>query len=136
LETNREEARTYFHEDKEEQKRGCFRMINKILNTRNLFKLSLFLMLVDIVFTYYILQHPGFHELNDVIRNLFHMTPSGLFIFLWCPLVYIILKVMFVIFSLLRSIKCYNLILLFYVTASTYAITNNITQFSTVILNV
>jgi hypothetical protein len=108
-------------------------MINRILTTRNLFKLSLFLMLIDIIFTYFILHYYGFNELNNIIRNLYHMTPSGLFIFLWCPLVYIILKVMFVFFSLLKSIKCYNLILLFYVFASMVAITNNITQFGMII---
>ena len=109
-------------------------MINKILTTRNLFKLSLFLMLVDIVFTYYILQHPGFRELNNIISSLFNMTPSGLLIFLWCPLVYVVLKVMYVLFSLIRSIRFYNFILLFYVVASVTAISNNITQFSSVMV--
>lgn len=109
-------------------------MINRILSTRNLFKLSLFLMLVDLVFTYYILQHPGFHELNGIINNLFHMNPTGLLIFLWCPLVYVVLKVMKILFGLIKSIKFYNFILLFYVVASVTAISNNITQFSSVMV--
>ncbi len=111
-------------------------MIIRILKTRNLFKLSLFLMLADIIFTYYLLQYPALHELNNVIRNLYYMAPSGLFIFLWCPLVYIVLKVMNIFFSLIKSIKFYNLVLLIYVFASITAISNNITQFSTVILNI
>ncbi|MBW2982087.1 hypothetical protein KY343_04360 [Candidatus Woesearchaeota archaeon] len=102
--------------------------------TTRLFKLSLVLMMVDVIFTYFILHYYGFQELNNVIRNLYSMTPNGLLIFLWCPLVYMVLKIISKFFSALKITKYYKVVLLYYIVANVVAITNNAVQFGKVVI--
>jgi len=99
----------------------------------NFLRLSLFLMLIDLGFTYFLLHYFGFRELNNVISNLYNMTPSGLLIFLWCPLVYIVLKIIFRVFAFLKLSRYYKLVLLYYFVANIAALTNNAVEFGMVV---